>query len=176
MPGHAIHNPFCWVGLLVIIAATITVMPALLSQRETRAFIASNALLVGLLATGSAAIFPVMLYSTLAPENSLTANAVASSQSALHLAAIWWPLAFALAGLRISSSSRDGTRGKSVSSGTVMELVETRLNACDYRHRAVQSSTRPFDHNEGRLRTRARRLAAETQLYWYLTFHKLSQC
>jgi hypothetical protein len=38
-----------------------------------------------------------MLYSTLAPENSLTAYAVASSPRALALAAIWWPLGFALA-------------------------------------------------------------------------------
>jgi len=97
VPEHAIHNPFCWFGLLVILAATITMISALSSHRETRAFIASNALLIGLLATGSAAIFPVMLYSTLAPENSLTANAVASGQSALRLAAIWWPLALALA-------------------------------------------------------------------------------
>jgi cytochrome d ubiquinol oxidase subunit II len=97
VPGHAIHNPLCWLGVLVIIAATLTVKSALSSQQEARAFIASNALLIGLLATGSAAIFPVMLYSTLAPENSLTAAAVASSQSALRLAAMWWPLAFALA-------------------------------------------------------------------------------
>jgi cytochrome d ubiquinol oxidase subunit II len=94
---HALHNPYCCVGSSVIIAAIITVMSALSSLQETRAFVASNALLVGLLATGSAAIFPVMLHSTLAPENSLTAYAVASSQSSLRLAAIWWPLAFALA-------------------------------------------------------------------------------
>jgi cytochrome d ubiquinol oxidase subunit II len=97
VPVHAIHNPFCWLGLLVIIAATITVVSGLSSHWETRAFAGSNAVLVGLLATGSAAIFPVMLHSTLEPENSLTAYAVASSQSALRLAAIWWPLGFALA-------------------------------------------------------------------------------
>ena len=62
-----------------------------------RAFVGSNALLVGLLATGAAATFPVMLYSTLAPENSLTAYAVASSHGGLLLAAIWWPVGFALA-------------------------------------------------------------------------------
>lgn len=38
-----------------------------------------------------------MLYSTLAPENSLTAYAVASSRSALVLALVWWPVGFALA-------------------------------------------------------------------------------
>ena len=63
--------------------------------------------IVGLLATGGAAIFPVMLYSTLAPENSLTAyNAVASSPSALRLASIWWPLGFALAAIYFVFISR----------------------------------------------------------------------
>ena len=52
---------------------------------------------MGLLTTGGAAIFPVMLHSTLAPENSLTAYAVASARTALLLASIWWPVGFALA-------------------------------------------------------------------------------
>jgi cytochrome bd-type quinol oxidase subunit 2 len=50
-----------------------------------------------LLATGATALFPVMLYSTLAPQNSLTAYATASSTNGLFLAAIWWPIAFILA-------------------------------------------------------------------------------
>ena len=66
-------------------------------HRETRAFVGSNALLIGLLVTGAAAIFPVMLYSTLAPENSLTAYAVAAGRDSLLFASIWWPAGFALA-------------------------------------------------------------------------------
>jgi cytochrome d ubiquinol oxidase subunit II len=97
LPGRAIYNPLCWLGLLVIIISTSTLISGLSTRREMRAFVGSNFLLVGLLATGGAAIFPVMLYSTLAPENSLTANAVASGRSALLLASIWWPVGFALA-------------------------------------------------------------------------------
>jgi len=97
LPGHAIYNPFCWLGLLVVIISTCTLISGLSARREMRAFVGSNFLLVGLLATGGAAIFPVMLYSTLAPENSLTAYAVASSRSALLLASVWWPVGFALA-------------------------------------------------------------------------------
>jgi cytochrome d ubiquinol oxidase subunit II len=97
LPGKAIANPFCWLGLLVIIGAIITLISGLRTQREMWAFVGSNLLLVGLLASGSAALFPVMLYSTLAPENSLTAYAVASSPRALLLASIWWPVGFALA-------------------------------------------------------------------------------
>ena len=97
LPGHAIHNPFCWLGLLVVIVSTITLISGLSTRREMRAFLGSNGLLVGLLATGAAAIFPVMLYSTLAPENSLTAYAVAANSRALCVASIWWPMGFALA-------------------------------------------------------------------------------
>jgi hypothetical protein len=37
------------------------------------------------------------LYSTFAPENSLTAYGVASNHTALLLASTWWPLGFVLA-------------------------------------------------------------------------------
>jgi cytochrome d ubiquinol oxidase subunit II len=97
VPGHAIYNPFCWLGSLVAIVSTIMLISGLSTRRELRAFVGSNGVLVGLLATGGGAIFPVMLYSTLAPENSLTAYDVASSPSALYLASIWWPVGFALA-------------------------------------------------------------------------------
>jgi cytochrome d ubiquinol oxidase subunit II len=94
---HAIHNPFCWLGLLILAGSIFALASGRSAQRELRAFVASNVLLAGLLVTGTAALFPVMLYSTLAPENSLTAYGVAASHSALILASIWWPVGFALA-------------------------------------------------------------------------------
>ena len=94
--GRALNNPFCWLGLLVVIVSIILLISGLSTRREMRAFIGANFLLVGLLATGGAAIFPVMLYSTLAPENSLDAYAVASSPSAFRLASIWWPVGLVL--------------------------------------------------------------------------------
>jgi hypothetical protein len=96
VPRHAIHNPFCWPGLLMIIVASCTLILGLRLRVEEWAFLGSNFLLVGLLATGGAAIFPVMLHSTLAPENSLTAYAVAAGTNSLLLASIWWPVGFAL--------------------------------------------------------------------------------
>jgi hypothetical protein len=39
---------------------------------------------------------PVMLYSTLAPENSLTAYSAAPDEHSLRLASVWWPVGFAL--------------------------------------------------------------------------------
>src|SRR5207247_4645441 len=66
------------------------------THHEARAFVGSNGLLLGVLATGAAALFPVMLRSTLAPENSLTAYAVASNANAFRYATIWWPVGFTL--------------------------------------------------------------------------------
>jgi cytochrome bd ubiquinol oxidase subunit II len=97
LPGHALSNPICWVGILVAVASVIFLILAQLAGRELKAFLASNFLLIGLLVTGAAAIFPVVLYSTLAPQNSLTAYAVAAGSSSLRLASIWWPPGLALA-------------------------------------------------------------------------------
>jgi len=94
---QAILKPLCWAGLFVIVAAAFTLMSGLRTRRETRAFIGSNGLLAGMLATGAVALFPVMLYSTLAPEYSLSAAEVASSHNALVLASVWGPIGLALA-------------------------------------------------------------------------------
>jgi cytochrome d ubiquinol oxidase subunit II len=97
LPGPAWTNPFWWLGLVVIIASTITLISGLTSRHELRAFVGSNFLIFALLATGAAAIFPVILRSTLAPENSLTAYGVAVSPGTLRIATIWWPAGLALA-------------------------------------------------------------------------------
>jgi len=94
---HAMHNPFCCLGWLILAGAIFGIASGMSGQREMRAFIGSNVLLVGLLVTGASALFPVTLYSTLAPENSLTAYDVAASHSALVFASIWWPVSLALA-------------------------------------------------------------------------------
>src|SRR6516164_1661321 len=54
LPGHALSNPWCWLGLLVVLVATITLISGLSMRRKLRAFVGSNVLLVGLLATGGA--------------------------------------------------------------------------------------------------------------------------
>jgi len=94
---EAMQRPFCWIGLLLIVAAACALASGLRKGRERRAFVGSNLLLIGLLVTGSAAFFPVMLYSTLAPENSLTAYSLATGSKSLLFASFWWPLGFVLA-------------------------------------------------------------------------------
>jgi cytochrome d ubiquinol oxidase subunit II len=83
--------------LIVICGAAIALASGLVTRNEMRSFVASNLLLGGMLATGAAAIFPVALHSTLAPENSLTAYDVAAGPKSLAYAAIWWPIGCALA-------------------------------------------------------------------------------
>lgn len=94
--ARAVSNPFCWVGLLIVAGSAIMWFSGLSARREMRAFAGSNLLIVGLLVTGGAAIFPVMLYSTLNPQYSLTAYKVAAGSASLRLASIWWPVGFAL--------------------------------------------------------------------------------
>jgi cytochrome d ubiquinol oxidase subunit II len=95
--GRAVANPLWWLGALVVLGSAIALVSGLSTRGETRAFLGSNFLLVGLLAAGGAAIYPVMLHSTLAPENSLTAQAVAAGPRALAIASLWWPVGFMLA-------------------------------------------------------------------------------
>jgi cytochrome bd ubiquinol oxidase subunit II len=97
VPARAAPNPVCWFGLLVVVLSAAMLISGFSTHREMRVFLASNFLIVGLLATGGAAIFPVMLHSTLAPENSLSAYAIAANHTALVVASIWWPIGLALA-------------------------------------------------------------------------------
>ena len=80
-----------------MIAAAYALISGLSMGLEKRSFAGANLLLVGMLVTGSAAFFPVMLYSTLDPANSLTAYNAAAGPHALLLASFWWPLSFVLA-------------------------------------------------------------------------------
>ena len=94
--AQAIYHPICWLGLLLLLASIVLLISGLSRGKENRAFIASNLLLGSVLGTGAATIFPVMLYSTLRPENSLTAYSVAASRGTLLIASAWWPVALAL--------------------------------------------------------------------------------
>jgi cytochrome bd ubiquinol oxidase subunit II len=93
----ALRNPLCWVGVVVISGSAVALAFGLLARLETCAFVASNFLILGLLAVGGAAIFPVMLYSTLVPQYSLSAYEVSANHTALLIASFWWPGGFALA-------------------------------------------------------------------------------
>ena len=95
--ARAVSNPICWLGTLTVIGAALTLFAGLFARREKLALLGSNFLIAGLLTTGAAAIFPVMLYSTLGPQYSLTAYSAAAGPESLRLASVWWPVALALA-------------------------------------------------------------------------------
>lgn len=97
VPHRAISNPFSWLGLLFIAGSAAALISGVMTKREKRAFAGSSGLIAGLLVTGGAAIYPVMLFSTIAPGNSLTAYDVAAEPRSLFLASCWWPVSFALA-------------------------------------------------------------------------------
>lgn len=93
----ALRNPLCWFGLAVAGICGLLLAFSLCARLETLAFVASSFLIVGLLAMGAAAIFPVMLYSTIDPRYSLTAYAVSANHTGLLIASFWWPVGFGLA-------------------------------------------------------------------------------
>ena len=94
---HALQNPFSWLGLTAVAVSAIAIVTGMQKRLEFRAFAGSTFLIAGLLGTGAASIFPVMLHSTFSPENSITAYGAASSPGTLLSALVWWPFAFILA-------------------------------------------------------------------------------
>lgn len=94
--SDAISNPLAWLGMVVVLISAIVILTGIRAGHEMRAFLGSNLLIIGMLATGGAVIYPVMLASTISPEYSLRADQVASSHGALVVAAFWWPVAFVL--------------------------------------------------------------------------------
>jgi len=92
-----VRQPFGWVGLIGVVAGIVSVMAGLRSQREWLALAGSGAFIAGLMIAGAAGVFPVMLRSTLAPENSLSAYRNAAAGHGLAVALVWWPIALALA-------------------------------------------------------------------------------
>jgi cytochrome d ubiquinol oxidase subunit II len=95
--GAFFAQPVAWLFALVVIIGAAMLITGMRARDDRRCFFGSGAVVVGMLASGAAAIYPVILYSTLDPKNSLTAQNTAASMDSLMLAAIWWPIGGALA-------------------------------------------------------------------------------
>lgn len=95
-PGM-LRNPFGWLGLICVLGGVIAVSNGLRTKREMLAVVGSSAFVAGLMIAGAAGVFPVMLYSTLAPEDSLSAYENAAAAHGLAVALVWWPIAFIFA-------------------------------------------------------------------------------
>src|SRR5262249_55826784 len=97
VPGRAVDNPVCWIGVLVTLISMAMLISGFSTRSQMLAFLASNFIVLELLATGGASIVLAMMRSTLAPENSLSAYSIAANHTALVVASIWWPIGLALA-------------------------------------------------------------------------------
>jgi cytochrome d ubiquinol oxidase subunit II len=91
------QKPIAWIGIIFVIAGAVAIFTGLRGKGELRAVIGSSLFIAGLMIAGAASVFPIMLRSTLAPENSLSAYQNAAAGHGLVIALIWWPIAFILA-------------------------------------------------------------------------------
>jgi cytochrome d ubiquinol oxidase subunit II len=94
--GTMVRSPIAWIAILVALAGALAVFTGLRQHLELRTFLGSCMIIAGLLTAGAAAMFPVMLLSTLGAENSLTAYNSSAGRMSLKVAMIWWPVALAL--------------------------------------------------------------------------------
>lgn len=92
-----VHNPCAWVGLAGVLSGLAATLVGLRGGYELSASIGSSVFIAGLTIAGAAAVFPIMLYSTLAPENSLSAYQNAAAGHGLAIALVWWPVALIFA-------------------------------------------------------------------------------
>ena len=93
VPGR----PIAWATLATAAGGLLAIFTGLRAKTDGRTFLGGCAFIVGLLGTGAASLFPVILHSTLRPEYSVTAYNGSSDPSSLRAAAYWWPIAFAFA-------------------------------------------------------------------------------
>ena len=91
------ERPLAWLAIAVVMAGAWALFTGLRGTKEGRAFAGSCAVIAGLIAGAAVSVFPVMLYSTLAPEHSITAYSGAAARHGLALALFWWPVALVLA-------------------------------------------------------------------------------
>ena len=85
-------NPMAWLGLGCVVVGTATIFIGLKGKRELQPVIGSSLFIAGLMIAGAASVFPIMLYSTLAPDNSLSAYQNAAAGHGLAVALVWWPV------------------------------------------------------------------------------------
>jgi cytochrome d ubiquinol oxidase subunit II len=96
LEGIAVR-PIAWATLVICVAGVYALVDGFRHQREYLALLGSTFLLFGLLMTGAAALFPVMLFSTTDANLRLTAADCAAPDFSLGIAAAWWFPALILA-------------------------------------------------------------------------------
>jgi cytochrome d ubiquinol oxidase subunit II len=95
--SEIMHEPFGYVGIVCVFGGLASVLAGLRGKGDKYALIGSGAFIAGLMISGAAGAFPIMLYSTLDPGNSLSAYQTAAAGHGLTIALVWWPIALLLA-------------------------------------------------------------------------------
>jgi cytochrome d ubiquinol oxidase subunit II len=90
------HRPLAWLFVTGAILGSAMIVIGEKARQDGRVFAGGCALILGLLGSGAASVFPVMLYSTLDPRASVSAYAGATSRDGLVVALVWWLLALVL--------------------------------------------------------------------------------
>jgi cytochrome bd ubiquinol oxidase subunit II len=89
-------QPLAWVALLLTAGGMAAVISGPHAAAEGRTFWGGCVFIAGLLGSAAASLFPVILYSTISGEYSITAYNGSSDASSLRAASYWWPVAFVL--------------------------------------------------------------------------------
>ena len=92
-----VFRPLAWLTLMICGASAYAIFTGISQQRERLTLLGSTFLLFGLLMTGAAALFPVMLFSTTEPARRLTAADCAAPDASLIIGTAWWVPALILA-------------------------------------------------------------------------------
>jgi cytochrome bd ubiquinol oxidase subunit II len=92
-----VFRPAAWATLVICAGGVYATVSGFRHQREYLALLGSTFLLFGILMTGAAALFPVMLFSTTDAGRQLTAADCAAPYFSLEVAAAWWFPALILA-------------------------------------------------------------------------------
>jgi cytochrome bd ubiquinol oxidase subunit II len=92
-----VFRPLAWLTLVICGASAYAIFTGIRQQRERLTLLGSTFLLFGLLMTGAAALFPVVLFSTTEPGRRLTAADCAAPDASLVIGTAWWFPALILA-------------------------------------------------------------------------------
>jgi cytochrome d ubiquinol oxidase subunit II len=92
-----VFRPLAWLTLVICGASAYAIFTGIRQQRERLTLLGSTFLLFGLLMTGAAALFPVVLFSTTEPSRRLTAADCAAPDASLVIGTAWWFPALILA-------------------------------------------------------------------------------
>lgn len=90
------RRPLALLAVAVGVGGGVALAYGFLRRREAQAFVGSCLMLYGLLGSAAAALYPVMLPSTIATTSGMTAFSAAADGYGLRTALFWWPPAFAL--------------------------------------------------------------------------------